>query len=355
MEDLALKQIRYISTTLLVLGIFLVGCLDDIQLDVPAEEQDTVVIQGKLIKKNDHAKVDVQITNLFDFTPSSRQPVLVRSIELFEKGGGNRILERTDLNTYSVRIELDETDFPIEYGNEYWIRVVTFRDQIFVSEPDKLLQVPTSEELRFEYLAENPNQEGDRVKFFLSGNINDNADQKKSRLRFFVKQAYRVTDCEMNTCYVENLSDLNNIRTFDGNLSSGKSFSNFEIHDVAITSLFAEGHYFSVFTESLSDDAFRYWEEASSLVLRTGNMFEEPVGTQFSNLVPEDPASDDKVFGFFYATEIDTIRLFVDSSFVGSPRVACPPLKPKEAGCLPCCGCLALTNSSLTKPDFWVN
>ncbi|NNF35283.1 MAG: DUF4249 family protein [Saprospiraceae bacterium] len=335
--------------------VITIGCLDAIDLDVPQEEQGTIVIQGKLIKKNDEAQVDVRINNLFDFTPQSRLPVLVRTVELFETNGGVKMLERTDLNTYSITIDLDDPDFPIEYGNEYWIRVVTLRDQIFISQPNKLLKVPAAKELRFEYQAENPNQEEDRVKFFLSGNIDTNVDERKSRLRFSIKQAYRVTDCESKLCYVENLSDLNNIRTLDGNLTSDASFEDFEIHDVAITSLFAEGHYLSVFTESLSDEALRYWEEAATLVLRTGNMFEEPVGTQFSNITPEDTSTMDNVFGFFYATEIDTIRVYADSSLVGSPRPACPPLKPKEPNCLPCCDCLGLTNSSLTKPDFWIN
>ena len=347
-----MKYLSYILSVLLVV-VLAIGCLDEIQLEVPAEEQDTVIIQGKLIKFNDHARVDVQITNLFDFTPSSRQPVLVRSVELFESNGGYKMLERTDLNTYSVSIPLNDPEFLIDYGNEYWVRVVTFRDQVFISEPDMLLKVPQTEELRFEYLPRNIDQDRDRVQYFLSGNIIDNVDNKKSRLRFFLKEAYRVTDCEMKTCYVENITNLNNVRTLDGNESASDGYSDFEIHDVQVSAFFAEGHYFSVFTESLSDAAFRYWNEASSLVFRTGNMFEEPVGTQFSNFRPEDPESNDNVFGFFYATEIDTIRVFVDSTLVGTPRMACPPLKEKRPGCLPCCDCLGLTNSSLVKPDFW--
>ena len=332
------------------------GCLDDIDLKVPPEQQETIIVQGRLIKKQDHAHIEVQVTNLFDFTPESRRTIVLRSAEIFEKNGGKRSLEKTTLNTYTTRVELNDPTFPIEYGNEYWIRVETLEDQVFTSIPDMLFRVPKTDTIRFEYLPkeDNPFQINNNVKFFASGNILDNVDDKKSRIRFFKRKTFRVTDCLKQLCYVDNFTNLDNIVTLDGNTFPDYKYKDLEVFKDFVSFEYAQGNYFSLFAESLSDQAYQYWNESSSLFLRTGNMFEEPVGTHFTNIRNEDQEAMDNVFGFFYATQIDTFRLYVDSSLVGTPLLACPPLR-KAPECLPCCNCLGMTGSSLEKPDFWIN
>ena len=106
--------------------------------------------------------------------------------------------------------------------------------------------------------------------------------------------------------------------------------------------------------ESLSDEALIYWDQVGSIVNRSGNMFEEPVGKQLTNVVADESNPDAPIFGYFYATEMDTISIFVDPVDIGSPTLACPPAKPKEPGCLPCCDCLGLTGSTNEKPIFWI-
>ena len=88
-------------------------------------------------------------------------------------------------------------------------------------------------------------------------------------------------------------------------------------------------------------------------------MFEAPAGRIRSNFQPIDENSKDEVFGYFYATQEDTTRIFVDPSLADFPAMFCPgPPTPQPFGarCLPrfpCCDCLLEQGSTLQKPDFW--
>ena len=352
LETMHYHNQKYYFLFLLVLCIGNWQCLDTIDLEVPPEELGGIIIQGKVIKGST-SRVELSINNVFDFTPQSRTPILVRSATVYESGGGSLELERTGLNTYSAIIQDDNSpSFPIKYGNSYWVSVTTLTNNTFNSEPEILYEAPKMEGLYYEILPDQFTGEN-RVSFKLTTSIIENNDGNKSKLRFLPERSYQVTDCNKLTCYVSNLSNVNDLLTIDGNKLSVDIIEDIEVYSAHINSLFAEGYYQHIYMESLSEETLIYWNQIATIVNRSGNMFDAPVGKHISNITAADSNPDAPVFGYFYATEIDTIRIYVDPVDMGSPTLTCPPAKPKQPQCLPCCGCLGLTGSTDQKPSFW--
>jgi len=119
---------------------------------------------------------------------------------------------------------------------------------------------------------------------------------------------------------------------------------------------FARGYYLTVRQQSISEEAFEYWESIRKVVDISGNFFEAPPGKirgNFSNTA--DPEED--VFGYFSAIQEDTIRLFVSPADINEVIL---PLCPgsvavgQEPPRFICFECLLLPNSSSQKPDYWI-
>jgi hypothetical protein len=180
------------------------------------------------------------------------------------------------------------------------------------------------------------------------------------------ERTFRTTDeglteppSDPKTCYVTESTLVNNVPS-----ASGQNFAG-QINDLAILqerldARFAEGYYLSVFQQSLTRGAFNYWAGVGQLINREGTIFEPPVGKLVSNIKNiDDP--DDEAFGYFYAAQQDTIRLFVSPEFADTPSVRCPVIfdtvDPNFDYCesVPlCCNCLSADRSQLERPDFWV-
>jgi hypothetical protein len=97
-----------------------------------------------------------------------------------------------------------------------------------------------------------------------------------------------------------------------------------------------------------------YWNQVNTVVSREGDIFQDPVGKVPSNFKNAD-TDDEDVFGFFYATEQEVIRIFVSPEEANNPNKWCPqPLT--EGGQAPsdCCDCSTEIGSSTFKPSWWI-
>ena len=111
----------------------------------------------------------------------------------------------------------------------------------------------------------------------------------------------------------------------------------------------------------MSEGAYNYWNQISQVIDRDGNMFEPPAGRILSNFRNvEDNSQAENAYGYFFATQIDTSRLYVAPEDVGAPTAYCPwPVaqisSPGSCPRFPCCDCLLENGSQLSKPTYWVN
>ena len=354
-----------------IFGIVLMGtaqsCLDPIDLEVPAKERETLVIQAKL-SKGEPSVVEAVINRLFDFTASSRMPVTVRSVELIDDEGNKVELEATSTIDYIAVITDNDPRMSIDYGRSYQIRVATFDNRVFISDLEPLLPTPVPDRLTFTRgttLNDSTLIEEDIVRVFVSTGLRPElTPDTKSRLRWEVEIAYEADDApldgtEPKTCWITTLAELTDIKTVDGEELADESINDFLIAEIPIGPNFAKGVYINVYQESLTESALVYWKQVGQLVERSGNMFESPVGKLTTNFANANDGVADEIFGYFYATDQEVVRVYIDPSDVGNPTPTCPwtgEVAPGRGCTIPqiCCDCAVLPNSTTVKPSYWV-
>ena len=81
-------------------------------------------------------------------------------------------------------------------------------------------------------------------------------------------------------------------------------------------------------------------------------MFEAAPGRLKTNISnPEE--DDDNITGYFYATEIDTFRIYVSPAFADFPDTLCIPLPDMVQEPHVCLDCLVEPRSTMDKPFYW--
>lgn len=343
------------------------GCLDPIDLEVPAKERETLVIQAKL-SKGEPSVVEAVVNRLFDFTAASRMPVTVRSVELIDEDGNTVELEATSTIDYIAIIENNDPRMTIDYGRSYQIRVKTFDNREFISDMEPLLPTPVPDRLTFDtgtVLNDSTAVTENIVRVFVSTGLRSAiTPDVKSKLRWEVELAYEVDDApidgtEPKTCWITTLPELSDIKTVDGDELSNDNIDDFLIAELKVGPNFAKGVYINVYQESLTESSLLYWEQVGELVQRSGNMFEAPVGKLATNFRNANEGVADEIFGYFYATNQEVARVYIDPSDVGNPTPICPwtGMVAPGRGCnIPqiCCDCSELPRSTIIKPEYWV-
>lgn len=348
-----------------IAGLVLVGCLDEIDFELPAENQDSLIIQGRLVKGNPHT-ISLEVKRLFDFNGGSSF-IRVNYVRITNDLGQSIDLSNVSLGNYEISIPVDDPNFEIRTGGSYMATVETLDDRKYESTFETLYPVSKIDEITTRIVQrEVPVGIGtelrDRVQFLLNTPLTIPGEDDKARINWQVTRTYKMTDSPIEsgvlskTCYITDNVNVEEVKPFDGNTLGIDYLSDYELYESSISFHFRQGLYLNVFQQSLSRGAFEYWDQIDRLLERNGNMFESPVGeivSNFENVVNR----DEDIFGYFYATEIDTLNVFVDSTFVNSPGNYCPPPLPAPpgGGCAVeiCCDCLAAPISTTTRPDYW--
>lgn len=341
------------------------ACLDKIDLEVAEGFGNALAIQARLLKGNPSI-ITMQVSQLFDFTATSRQPVNVREHFLVDDEG-NRV-ELIELGNGSYEYVLDESSpIQVDFGKSYKLEVATFDNRRYESTMETLFPVPEPESMDFTVVTRNiitgqgENATREEVQFSITTPVR--TDAGTAGVLWELQRSWKVTDSPVafdvlpKTCYVTETVGKDDIKLVNPDDIISDEVIDFPLFESAIDYRFAQGYYFTAIQYSLSQGAFEYWNNVRQLLSRSGNMFESPAGkiqTNFFNT--DDP--DDEVFGYFYVTEADTIRLSIDSTSFGPMSVLCPPPpRPPNPGECPflitCCDCLREPVSTTVKPDYW--
>ncbi len=357
----------------IILLSFLVGnCLDPIEFERPVTIKNGVAIQGKLNKGNP-SYLNVSIREIFNFEKNSNL-INVQSVRLIDGTGNSiNIATRRDGVYYKAFSEA-ESDFTIEYGEGYKIRVEMRDDRIFESSLDTIFPVPTPEKLSVtKETVRGINSIGNvedltAISFSIDTPLKVSPEAENARLLWELEsthifsdspEAYGLFSCapvrvdaQAKQCYVTS-SLFTNYIPLNGPAINSPSIEKYELLEIVPNWLFAEGYYLTVYQESLTQASFEYWKQVHQLVSRTGDIFEPPDAKVITNLVNIDNPAEE-VFGFFYATEEKALRAYVSPDLADNPRPFCP--EPIIFGAAPpgCCNCLSFPNSTTEKPSWWI-
>ncbi len=366
---------RFGLVAFLAFGLVVVsGCLDEIDFASAGQIDDSIAIQGKIVKANP-SFVSVTIRGVFNFQDAARL-INAREVTVEDESGNKIELESNADGIFFLEIPDDHPNFKVDYGKSYKINVSTFDNRNYTSSFDELQPAPIPEAINakrteIETVDVNGNSRiFDQITYSIDSPLKAPNSSENSRLLWELISTYKLTDSpesygqracfptrieEFNkTCYITS-SPVTNYLTLDGTELSIDRVDNYELLSTGLTPLYAEGFYMSVLQQSLSEEAYAYWAQVGTVVDRTGDLFQAPAGKVITNIVNTDDEKED-VFGYFYATEETVKRVFVSPEFAGSPNRTCPA-PPTEGGQAPndCCDCLTAGKSTRIQPEWWVN
>jgi hypothetical protein len=343
-------------------GLLILGaCLDEIELRNQVIKSQAIIIQGKLIK-GEPSVVDVIIQRIGDYTGLEIGTYLSGAKVNLVNGKGQQIelLELRTPRVYRASIPANSPNFAVIPGETYQIKVALLDGRQYESKLEVLPAVPDLEQMGYSIseLAL-PDRRGfinpdSFLQFWIKTQLKTPVSGANlARLRWEIHMVYRLTDDRKRVCYNDEPQYPYRGYLYDGTALSTERLDSFFLDNIRLDFRFAEGAYLSIIQESLSAEAFEYWNRVKVLAERTGNMFESPPAKINSNIRNvQNP--QEEVYGYFYATAQDTLRRYISPREVGLPRTYCPQPPTDRIGPTICDNCLLQTGSSLSKPKFWI-
>lgn len=340
----------------------LVGCLEDIELDPPNGTKLGIVVQGFLIKGQTQSTIDVDISNAYNFSVPSRLPVRARSVALLNSSNQKVEVPFFEEGKYRLVLDNNQADFVLNYETKYQLEVVTLDENRYLSEMKVIMPTPDSARLSFQSVdveevdAIGGYQKTTFFSFKISTSLTHPQLSKKARFLWQTENTFRLTDSptapdiKPKTCYITSNIDVPNVKVFDGNQLTSSKIDDYEIFQTTADFRFAEGYYLTIYQQSLSSEAYQYWSQIRNVTQRNGNQFEAPPGLVLSNFTNVEDKTD-RISGFFYATEQDTLRLFISREMAGFRDTLCPIPSPYQPSV--CLDCLSEPISTLERPTWW--
>lgn len=357
-------------TLVLISSLLLTGCFDEIAFDGSEDQLENLVVQGELALGSPSV-VTVSVTQISAFEGAEiPTPVAVSSVVLADQLENTiDLIPATDPGRFYLEIPEDHPTFQVQEGSAYQIRVMLESGTRYESDLEPLLAVPTPESINMAIVErEEVNEFGANeifsyLRFFVNTPLTSSDNTQKSFLRWELEGCYRFIETVVvqapipsaRTCYFKEQLNLDKVKVFNGQASSSETLTGYQILETELDSRFSRGYYLTVYQQSLSETAYEYWDKVSQVVERTGSIFEPKPGKILGNISnPEAP--EEEVFGYFYTSAQDTIRLYISPEDVNNPSPPCPATNEGQDAIDDICfDCLLRPNSTLVKPEYWEN
>jgi len=333
--------------------------LEVIEFNVPKDFQNSVVISGKIVKGNPSV-VEVRIQNLFDFSFEDIVYVRAQKVRVLNSKGQQLEIPVSGVGIYSLEIYHD-SDFEIETGGEYFVEVDLFNGKSFKSKPAKMMPVPKMKKVDFNLFEKEIITFREKkeiqiwIEYLMSTEIRSTQNAEPTNLKWEFTRTYKQTDNSAKVCYSTREVSFDQISLVSAKSIGTSSLQNFPVLEQIVSSSIVEGQYVTFVQESLDEGALKYWSDIRELSINSGTFYEPPPGKLITNFETA-KNTEGSVFGYFYATEQDTLRVFIDGSAINQKRRVCPRTVISNTGiCDDCCDCETLPNSTTQKPSFWVD
>lgn len=358
------QYLKYtIGAILFFLSIVISGCLSEIDIDLPSETGNNIVIVSKL-SMGDPSIIEARITGLTPFSEEEEVTTIENAIvNLVDENGNAQLVPHTVSGNYQNVVSQIAT----EAGKRYQLRVEV-NGNTYESEFEKLHAVPKAIKIEHTDLVRSElNEAGNIVdkryiKFFIDTPLNAAGSDEKVYLKWDFVGVYKFVETVLDspfpplteTCYITRLLNLDKIAIYNGPESRENLLEQEFLLEEALDDRFSRGFYLTTFQQTLSESAYEYWEQINAITDLSGNFFEDPPGKIIGNFKNADN-SNEEVFGFFYATQTDTIRSFVSAEAYEvlslCPGTGTPSDESIKSSCF---NCLLEVNSTTTKPSYWI-
>lgn len=339
-----MKKTNYrILLFLCLISLSPLACLDEIDLPLPDSFNDSLVIQGTLVKGSPSV-VRVSINKLETKARAVKiEFIPVLSVHIFNGVGQSLELEDYAVGRFEAIIPENSADFVIDYGGTYQVKVQAFDGDFYESTLEELIPVPKMDSLKVEFFQKtkliprfNRIDTFNFLRFIVDTPLEiPDLPSSKSFLSYDFIEAYAVLcSFEPAPCYIETRFSEGLAPVVSGpDLNNLDYLSDHNILETSINFRFTAGYYLTAIQQSITESTFEYFNQINQSKERTGSPFQPAPGkvkSNFTNITNPDKT----VQGYFYATEHDTLRIFVDPAFAQFPDRSdlqcskCVPEKP---------------------------
>jgi Domain of unknown function (DUF4249) len=340
---------------LLLIGCLAISsCIDQIEIDTPAEEP-RVVVDGTFTDQWEEQIIRLSYSNEVDkqtFTAITGAQVFVEDQDGFR-------ISFADQNDGSYSTENRATP-----GRQYRL-VATLPDGTTLT--SNLQAVPNSfpidDVITNDSFVTVPNEFGYPVKitsaeFYAKGAVP--FVSKDFYLRFRYNTVYQVTEIICNPlqtvtpiCYIYNDSRPTDVNLLEIKQSdSPKEYTSF-VYRRRVGTEFGEVFALDLSLYNYNPSEYAYWKQMKGIFEQQGNVTDVIPARLSGNITASDGS---EVFGQFAVVGksgyIEIVRASDFDLYVALPVCGLPGIRPwplPEA----CCNCLVLPFSSLEKPDYW--
>ena len=356
------------TTYLLLLCVFTLlfgeSCVDLISIDIEESNPQKTVIQAS-IKKGSPSEIEVFISQSAEFVKiASGKKVSGANVQILDENQKSLLIPEKEPGYYQLRWNNDG-DFDIDRGKSYQLLVELADGNVFRSEFDRIHAVPEANDVHIQLEArEVLNSEENIItttfiQFLIETPLKHPEEEDKAYLKWDMEGVYKLVELPKpipipcpKTCYISEFVALDQVNVFNGFETSANKVSDYMLYEEPINAQFSAGYYLTVFQQSLSESSYKYWEQVHDVSSREGSLFESPPGKIRSNIHHSNDETN-QVLGYFYVTEVDTIRIYISPDDAGRPSEPCSSFTYEDSPKY-CQNCLEWPKSSLVKPAYWI-
>ena len=361
---------KNIYTTFPLLISFLIlivfgSCIDIISVSLEEDNPQKVVVQAS-IRKGNPSIIEVYLSQSADFLK------ITNAIQI--SGARVKILDKAQKSIDVIEREpgfyqtswTNNGDFNIERGESYQLEIEMPDGKIYHSEFEPIYAVPKVDSIHINIetrsiLNEQENiVESAFIQFQVETPLKHPSEAEKAYLKWDMEGVFRINELlppgpfpNPKSCYISEFIGVDQVNVFNGFETSRAKLDDYLIYEEPMNWHYSAGYYLTVYQQSLSKGAYEYWQLVGDVASREGSLFETPAGKIVSNIYNVNDA-EEEVLGYFYVTEVDTIRRHITAEDANYPQQPCTPYTYEEAPSY-CRQCLDWPKSSTIKPDYWID
>ncbi len=343
---------------LLVTSSLTFGCIQEIDYNA-TDSLGLLVVDGELSTQSEVHEITLSRTgslgsSKFDIEPGAQ-------IHIYDQTGKEGIYQYETGGRYT----LPASDWPVEVGSTYRIRIETLSGDTYESFPETIQPAPQLDSLHFNIRIDEVVVDETRIleRRFIDvfAEMTMPEDHAAPYLKWNIDHVYSVQEIKCHplhtpkTCYVNRPVNIDQFIIFDGNqLVPGGNYRQ-KVVTRELDHAFGLVASFYVSQQSVSKEAFTYWEKINQVTNEVGSIFESPPAGVLGNIYNVNNP-EEEVLGYFRAVD-ETRKLllvrggdlgeFKELPLCGLPGIPPTPLDPA------CCNCLSIDSSSTQRPLYW--
>lgn len=310
------------------------SCVD--QLNVNVDNQQFILVVEGLISTQPGPHI-ISISKSARYGSSFANEGLIKRIldaEVLIRDQKGRV---TVLSEFGFGDYLTPAGFRAEIGNSYTLQIIV-AGKTYYSTPELVTKAPEIDSLIVEYKEFPSNDPFD----FVSGvevysQLQDNEEQKDYYL-WRSNGTYKFDGCWIS----ESVIDIS-IRTLKDQFVNGNSIFSLAAFIEDDGKRFKEKYYVKIKQYSISQEAYLFLDLVRKQMEINGDIFDPPPATIRGNMISNDNP-DEPVLGYFMASDVSVKPIFIPREILVNKQLT------REIN-----NCLALPNSTTTRPPFWVD